>query len=102
MSGIAEIIKSKATEYGADVSALSIGLAIEAYRGARNFPASYGDDIVLADMTANINKIAMAAIEIDSKDGMENQLAQTENGVTRTFYSGILAYRDVVSIAVAI
>lgn len=102
MDEFTDSIKSMATKYGADVSALSVGLAIEAFRDVRNYPASYDEEAVLSDMNANINKIAMAAVEIDSKDGQENQVSHSEYGITRTYSAGIMAYRDVVGFAIAV
>ena len=103
MSSFADSVKNMATEYGdADVSMLSVGLAIEAFRGARNYPPSYDDSRILSDMEANVNKIAMAAVEIESKNGVEGQVAHSENGISRTYYSGIMAYRDVIGFARAV
>lgn len=102
MSAFADSVKDIATEYGADVSALSVGLAIEAFKSARNYPSSCDDGSILLDMTANINKIAMAAVEIESKDGLENQVSHSENGVSRAYHAGIMAYRDIVGFAVVV
>ena len=100
MSGFADGIKDMATEYSdTDISMLSVGLAIEAFRGIRNYPPSYDDSSILSDMKANANKIAMAAVEIESKNGTEGQVAHSENGISRTYYSGIMAYNDVVGFA---
>ena len=65
----------------------------------RNYPSSYTDEMKLSDMRTNIAKIAMAAIEIDSKDGAENQLSHSENGTSRSYYDGIMAYKDVIGFA---
>ena len=50
-------------------------------------------------MKKNKAKIAMAAIEIDSKDGAENQLSHSESGISRSYYEGIMAYKDVIGFA---
>ena len=50
----------------------------------------------MADMEKNKAKIAMATIEIDSKVGAENQLSHGENGITRSYYEGIMAYKDLI------
>ena len=93
-------VKEIATEYaGCDVANLSVGLAIEAYKATRNYPVSYDEERILADLNANINKIAMGAVEIDAKDGVENQTAHTENGIRREYCNGIMAYRDVIAFA---
>lgn len=102
MSEITAMVKAKATEYGAEVSNLAVGLAIEAYKDARHYPPSYNEDAIRADMQTNIYKIAMAAVEIDSKDGMENQTSHSENGITRGYASGIMAYRDVVGFGLVV
>ena len=44
-------------------------------------------------------KDLMAAIEIDSKNGAENQLSHGENGISRSYFEGILAYKDVIGFA---
>lgn len=89
-------IKSMTTEYGVTVSELSITLAIETFADLRNYPSSWSEDNRLADMEKNKSKIAMGAIEIDSKEGAENQLTHNANGTNRSFYAGIMAYKDVI------
>lgn len=87
-------------EYGVEnISTLSIQLAIERFKDLRNYPKTWDDEKIQADMVKNVSKIAMASIEIDSKDAMEGQTQHSENGVTRTFTSGILAYNDVIGYA---
>lgn len=89
-------IKFMATEYGVTTSDLVVTLAIEQFETIRNYPASWDETKKLADMEKNKAKIAMAAIEIDSKDGAENQLSHSENGISRSYYEGIMAYKDVI------
>ena len=89
-------IKSMTTEYGVTVSELSITLAIEIFADLRNYPSSWSEDKRLADMEKNKSKIAMGAIEIDSKEGAENQITHNANGTNRSFYAGIMAYKDVI------
>ena len=76
-------IKSMTTEYGVETSDLVVSLAIEQFETIRNYPTSCDETKKLADMEKNKAKIAMAAIEIDSKDGAENQLSHSENGTSR-------------------
>lgn len=92
-------IKSMTTEYGVETSDLVVTLAIEQFETLRNYPASWDEAKKLADMEKNKAKIAMAAIEIDSKDGAENQLSHSENGISRIYYDGIMAYKDVIGFA---
>lgn len=92
-------IKSMTTEYGVSTSELVVTLAIEQFESIRNYPASWDEAKKLADMDKNKAKIAMAAIEIDSKDGAENQLSHSENGTSRSYYEGIMAYKDVIGFA---
>ena len=99
MNEFIEKIKSMTTEYGVTVSDLVITLAIEQFENIRNYPASWDETKKLADMEKNKAKIAMAAIEIDSKDGAENQLSHSENGISRSYYEGIMAYKDVIGFA---
>lgn len=99
MNEFIEKIKSMTTEYGVTVSDLVITLAIEQFENIRNYPASWDETKKLADMEKNKAKIAMAAIEIDSKDGAENQLSHSENGISRSYYVGIMAYKDVIGFA---
>ena len=92
-------IRQLTTQYGADVSELSIALAIEAFRDVRNYPSGFDEATILSDMEKHSRKIAMAAVEIDSKDGTENQTGHSENGENRTYYQGIMAYKNVVGFA---
>ena len=93
-------VKSMTTEYlGYEANALVIQLAIEQFETIRNYPASWDETKKLADMEKHKAKIAMAAIEIDSKDGAENQLSHSENGTSRSYYDGIMAYKDVIGFA---
>ena len=71
-------IKSMTTEYGVETSDLVVSLAIEQFETIRNYPVSWDETKKLADMEKHKAKIAMAAIEIDSKDGAENQLSHLE------------------------
>lgn len=96
MDKFIEKIKAITTEYGVTVSELSITLAIETFTDLRNYPSSWNDDKRLADMEKNKSKIAMGAIEIDSKEGAENQITHNANGINRSFYAGIMAYKDVI------
>lgn len=97
---IAEI-KKMITEYDAEISIsdLTVNLAIEAFEALRNYPDSWDEDKILADLEKNKAKIAMAAIEIDSKGGAENQLSHSENGISRTFSDCLMAYKGVVGFA---
>lgn len=97
---IAEI-KEMITEYDAEinVSNLTVNLAIETFETLRNYPDSWDDEKKLADLEKNKAKIAMAAIEIDSKNGAENQLSHSENGTSRTYSEYLMAYKDVVGFA---
>ena len=99
MEQFVEKIKSKTTEYGVNASNLAVDLAIEQFETIRNYPASFDEAKKLADMEKHKAKIAMAAIEIDSKDGAENQLTHNESGTNRTYYAGIMAYKDVIGFA---
>lgn len=92
-------IKSMTTEYGVETSDLVVTLAIEQFEAIRNYPSSWDEAKRLADMEKNKAKIAMAAIEIDSKDGAENQLSHSENGVSRSYSEYIMAYKDVIGFA---
>ena len=97
---IAEI-KEMITEYDAEISVsnLTVNLAIEAFETLRNYPDSWDDEKKLADLEKNKAKIAMAAIEIDSKNGAESQLSHSENGVSRTYSEYLMAYKGVVGFA---
>lgn len=101
MADFVEEIKKMITEYDEQiaVSDLVINLAIEAFKELRNYPSSWDEDKILADLEKNKAKIAMAAIEIDSKNGAENQLSHSENGISRTFSEYLMAYKGVVGFA---
>lgn len=94
-------IKAAITEYDSEikVSDLTVNLAIEAFETLRNYPSSWDEDKILADLEKNKAKIAIAAIEIDSKNGAENQLSHSENGISRTFSDCLMAYKGVIGFA---
>lgn len=85
MSEFIAEIKSILTEYGLNASDLSVALAVELFQDLRNYPKSYDDTKKLADMENNKNKIAMAAAEIDAKEGIEGQISDSDNGTTRSY-----------------
>lgn len=99
MEEFIEEIKAMTTEYGVEATSLNITLAIEKFRDLRNYPPSWTDEKILADMQKNKSKIAMAVVELDSKDGMENQTGHSENGYSRTFKDGIIAYEGIIGFA---
>lgn len=94
-------IKKMTAEYDSEikVSDLTVNLAIEAFETLRNYPGSWDEDKILTDLEKNKAKIAMAAIEIDSKNGAENQLSHSENGTSRTYSEYLMAYKGVVGFA---
>lgn len=94
-------IKAMITEYDAEISVsnLTVNLAIEAFETLRNYPDSWDNEKKLADLEKNKAKIAMAAIEIDSKNGAENQLSHLENGISRSYSEYLMAYKGVVGFA---
>lgn len=95
---IAEI-KNLITEYGVETSDLTILFAIEQFEIIRNYPLTWDEEKKIADMEKNKAKIAMAAIEIDAKDGAEGQVSHSENGISRTWSDKISAYKDVIGFA---
>lgn len=95
-------VREYISDYGEDVSNLAIGYAVESFKGIRNYPDSFSEDAIVADLFENIGKIAMAAIEIESKNGLEGQISHTENGITRGYTENILAFRDVVGYALVL
>jgi predicted transcriptional regulator len=90
---IASSVMTKSTEYlGYAPKQLSVDLAIEMFADCRSYPASYTESLIDADMTKSISKIVMAVIEIDAKEGAENETAHSENGINRQYSKGITAY----------
>lgn len=94
-------IKIMIHEYDPDItiSSMVVGLAIEAFETLRNYPDSWDEEQILKDLEKNKSKIAMAAIEIDSKNGAESQLSHSENGISRTFSDCLMAYKGVIGFA---
>ena len=83
---VAETVKTKATEYlGYEPKSLTIDLAIEYFKNLRNYPSSYSDTQIEADMTSNLSKIVMAVVELDAKEGAEGEIAHSENGISRSY-----------------
>lgn len=99
MGKFIEKIKSMTIEYGVETSDLVVALAIEQFETIRNYPASWDEAKKIDDMEKHKAKIAMAAIEIDSKDGAEGQTGMSENGISRTWTDSIMAYKNVVGFA---
>lgn len=101
MDDFIEKIKAAITEYDSEikVSELTVNLAIEAFETLRNYPRSWDEDKILADLEKNKAKIAMAAIEIDSKNGAEGQTQMSENGISRTYSEYLMAYKGVIGFA---
>lgn len=101
MDDFIEKIKAAITEYDSEikVSDLTVNLAIEAFETLRNYPGSWDEDKILADLEKNKAKIAMAAIEIDSKNGAEGQTKMSENGISRTYSEYLIAYKGVIGFA---
>ena len=99
MDTLIENIKILTTEYGLEVSDLCILFAIEQFQTIRNYPSSWDEERKIADLEKNKAKIAMAAIEIDAKDGAEGQVSHSENGISRTWTDKISAYKDVIGFA---
>lgn len=104
MSAINDSVMEKATTYlGEAPKQLSVDLAMEIYRDARHFPKSFTTDQIDADMTANLSKIAYAAIEIDAKIGVEGQISHNDNGTNRGYgnlplpkaYASVVQFADV-------
>jgi hypothetical protein len=96
MSTFSESVTIKAAEYlGYNPKDLVVNMAIELFKDARNYPPSYSEDKITADMTLNINKIAMAVVELDSKEGAENELSHSENGINRQYNKSIMAYNSI-------
>lgn len=94
-------IKIMVKDYAPDItiSSMVVSLAIESFETLRNYPSSWGEAKILSDLEKNKAKIAMAAIEIDSKGGAENQLSHSENGISRTFSDCLMAYKGVIGFA---
>lgn len=104
MSEFIEEIRALITEYDSDytVSTLNITLAIEIFSDIRNYPKSYTDAMKLEDMRKNSSKIAMAAIELDAKHGVENQTGHSENGTSRAYNKSLMAFDGVIGFATTI
>mgnify|MGYP004501264561 FL=1 len=94
-------IEMMVKDYAPDItiSSMVVSLAIESFETLRNYPSSWGETKILADLEKNKAKIAMAAIEIESKNGAENQLNHSENGISRTFSDCLMAYKGVIGFA---
>lgn len=96
-------IKALTTAYIDDtdftVSTLSVSLAIEKFSDIRNYASSLTDDQKLADMEKHKQKIAMASVEIESKNGTEGQVNHSENGISRGYSDKIQAFSTVCCIA---
>lgn len=84
--GIAsQIITNASIKYSITLKPLSVDLAVEIYSDKRKYPSDYTSEMILADQTSNLAKLTMAAVEIDGMDGIEGQIAHSENGMTRSY-----------------
>lgn len=99
MEEFIEEIKKLTTENGVSATSLDVTLAIEQFQQIRNYPSSYSEEKKLDDMQNFKSTIAMAVVEIDAKQGVENQTAHSENGTSRTYSKDLLAFQNVVGFA---
>lgn len=99
MEEFIEEIKELTTENGVSATTLDVTLAIEQFQQIRNYPSSYSEEKKLEDMQNFKSTIAMAVVEIDAKQGVENQTAHSENGTSRTYSKDLLAFQNVVGFA---
>lgn len=93
---------AKVREYAEDsakdieISSVAVGKAIEQFRDIRNYPRRYDESQILEDMQKYKYTIAERAVEIASKAGAEGEISHNENGVSRGYKEGSLAYQDLV------
>lgn len=91
-------VKEIAQEQAEDVtiSSLAVGQAIEQFRTIRNYPSRYDDEKITDDMERYIFTIAARVVEIAAKSGADGQISHSENGTSRGYKEGSLAYQDLV------
>lgn len=96
---IREELEKRATEYfqsidelkGQVPSKLLIDFVIEKYRQHRNFPNSFDDKKITADMENHIGTMAMAVVDLYMKSGAEGETSHTENSVSRTYENAYIS-----------
>ena len=102
MEDFISVLNTLVEAYGVKPEPLVVNLAIEMFKDIRHYPTSYTEEMILADLNLNKSKIAMCIVELDSKQGMENETSHTENGYKLEFSSRPIAYKTVCCIATVV
>lgn len=96
---ISDELADKATAYfnsipelnGQTPSQLLIDFVIEKYKQHRNYPSSFDEDRINADMKAHVSTMAMAVVDIFMKSGAEGEKSHSENGIVRTYENAYIS-----------
>ena len=84
--GIVSSLITTTTEYlGYAPKKLAVDLALEIFYDLRSYPTTYTSTMIDTDVLKHKTKVAMAIVEIDSKEGIESQISHSDNGTNRSY-----------------
>lgn len=93
-------VAEKAKSYlGEEPSALSVDFSIEKFKQVRNFPHSYTEEQIAADLSNHFATIAMAVVDLEAKVGGEGETGHTDSGTVRQYenaYISLSLFSDVI------
>lgn len=93
-------IADKARNYlGEEVSALAVDFSIEKFKQVRNYPHSYTEEQIAADLSNHFATIAMAVVDLEAKVGGEGETGHTDSGTVRQYenaYISLSLFSDVI------
>ena len=96
---LAEEIRAKAKEYldfdeqlaSSEIPMLTVGFVIEEFRARRNYPDSYTEEKIEADMRKNINLLSMMVVDVFAHYGAEGEMTHSEKNISRTYESSYIS-----------
>lgn len=107
MATISEMIKEKAIIYidgidevkGQKPNDMLIDFVIEKYKQHRNYPKTFSEEKIEADMVEHLSTMAMAVVDMFMKTGAEGEKSHKENNISREYenaYISISVFNDVL------
>lgn len=84
---------------GESPSAMLIDFVIEKFKQHRNYPVSFTEDRIASDLRSHISTMAMAVVDLYSKEGAEGETSHNENGINRSYENAYISksiFNDIV------
>lgn len=76
-----------------------IDFCVEKFKQLRNYPKTFSEEKIEADLYQYKSTIAMAVIDLFNKEGAEGETSHSESGITRNYESAFVSssvFRNVV------